>query len=266
MLDAGLSELPALIRWYLLNEWLLLPLVSFVLFLGCWELGGRLGLLDTFFFSSPPLIIAAGANEVLLPRFWNDVAVSSTEFMVGYLGAVIIAIPFGLITGWYRPLHYFFDPWLNAFNATPRIALLPLIVLWLGLGIWSKIAVIYLGVFFPLAINTFHGVRTVDRNLMDVTTSFGASSALRFQTLILPSVVPFVLVGLRIGVGRAIVGVLVGEFYSADAGLGKMIFKAGQTLQTDRLLFGALLITVWRCSRFGRWRSSSGGSSSGALA
>jgi NitT/TauT family transport system permease protein len=172
------------------------------------------------------------------------VFVSGQEFAAGYTVAVLLAVPFGIITGWFRSLNYFFEPWLSAFNATPRIALLPLVILWVGLGIMSKIVIIFLGAFFPVAINAFLGVRTVDRNLVEVAGSFGASRWKRITTVVLPSVLPFILVGMRIGVGRSIAGVIVGEFYTSNAGLGNMIYRAGQQLQTDRLLFGALFITI----------------------
>lgn len=221
-----------------------LPLATFAALIGAWEIAAQTGAIETFFFSAPTRIIAAGVKEVQIPRFWNDVFVSSQEFLIGYAVAIAIAIPFGILTGWFRTLHYLFEPWLSAFNATPRLALLPLVVLWVGLGIESKVVIVFLGVFFPVAVNVFFGVRTVDQNLVDVAQSFGASTRRRLMTVVLPSVVPFALVGMRIGVGRAIGGVLVAEFYTSQAGLGNMVFRAGQTLQTDRLLFGALFITA----------------------
>jgi NitT/TauT family transport system permease protein len=226
------------------REATLLPLITFGAVLALWEIGSRAGALDPFFFSSPSRVIAAGAREIVLPRFWNDVWVSSQEFTVGYLAAVAIAVPFGLLTGWFRTLHDIFDPWLSGFNATPRLALLPLVVLWVGLGIMSKIVIVFLGVFFPVAVNTFHGVHTVDANLLEVSKSFGASTSKRIWTVVLPSVLPFALVGMRIGIGRAVGGVIVAEFFTSNAGLGNYIFRAGQQLQTDNLLFGALFITI----------------------
>lgn len=209
-----------------------------------WEIAVAVGAVEPFFFSSPSRIVMAGAKEVQQPRFWNDVFISSQEFLVGYIAAILIAIPFGVVTGWFRSLHYLVDPWLSAFNATPRLALLPLVVLWVGLGIQSKMVIVFLGVFFPVAVNTFHGVRTVDKNLIDVATSFGASVRRRMMTVVAPSIVPFALVGMRIGIGRAVGGVLVGEFYTSNAGLGNLVFRAGQQLQTDRLLFAAIFITL----------------------
>ncbi len=221
----------------------LLPLASFAILIIAWEVASRLELINPFFFSSPTGVIASGAENIVTPEFWNDVWVSAQEFLVGYIAAVALAIPFGLLTGWFRPLHFMFEPWLAAFNATPRLALLPLVVLWVGLGFWSKAAIVFLGVFFPVAINTFQGVRTVDRNLYDVSRSFGANTYRRIMSVVLPSVTPFALVGMKLGIGRAVSGVVVAEFFTSQDGLGNFIFRAGAQLDTAKLLFGAFFIT-----------------------
>ena len=166
------------------------------------------------------------------------------EFFLGYFLAIAVALPFGLLTGWFRSAHYWFEPWLSAFNATPRLALLPLVILWVGLGLWSKVVIVFLGVFFPVAINTFHGVRTVNRDHLEVAQSFGASTAVRLRTVVVPAVLPFALVGMRVEIGRAVSGVIVAEFFTSQDGLGNMVLRAGQRLEIDRLLFGALFITL----------------------
>ena len=256
------------LRVYLDNERAILGIASFIGFFLFWEIGAAVGFVDLFFFSSPSRILATAVREVQLPRFWNDVWVSGQELVGGYVAAVVIGIPLGIFCGWYRRINYFFDPWLNFMNALPRVALLPLIVLWVGLGIWSKIIVVFLGAFFSIVINTLYGVRTVDRRLLDVAHSFGANDARIFRTVVLPGSVPFILAGLRLGVGRALIGVIVGELYAANAGLGYMITLASQTLQTDRLLFGVILLTLMGVlmvellrvfeKRFQRWRPSVG--------
>jgi ABC-type nitrate/sulfonate/bicarbonate transport system permease component len=222
----------------------LLPLASFAILVVIWEVTSRMGLISAFFFSSPTGVLAAATQNIVLPEFWNDVWISTQEFTVGYVAAIALAIPFGLLTGWYRPLHFIFEPWLAAFNATPRLALLPLVILWVGLGFWSKAVIVFLGVFFPVAINTFQGVRTVDRNLYDVALSFGASGYRRIMSVVLPSVTPFALVGMKLGIGRAVSGVVVAEFFTSDDGLGNFIFRAGAQLDTGKLLFGAFFITA----------------------
>jgi NitT/TauT family transport system permease protein len=241
----------------------LIGLVGFLLF---WEIGSRVGFVNRFFFSSPTGVIAAGIKEVQIPRFWVDVRASLTEFLAGYVLAIVLAVPLGLLTGWYRRLQYALDPWLNFLNALPRIALLPVILIAVGLGPASKILVAFLGAFFAIIIPTIQGVRTVDRRFLDVATSFGASRRRIFVTVVAPATVPFIVTGLRLGIARALIGVVTGELYAATNGLGVMIKFASDALQVDRMLFGVLLFTfaglvgvegVRRLERyFQRWRPS----------
>jgi NitT/TauT family transport system permease protein len=232
------------LRWYLTNERLILASASFVGFFLVWQVASSAGWVNRLFFSSPTAIANAAIDEFQNPRLWSDIRVSGTELIVGYLAAVVVGVPLGIVTGWYRKLNYFVDPWLNFMNSLPRVALLPLIVLWVGIGIWSKIVVVFLGAFFMIVMNTLYGVRTVDRHLLDVAASFGASQRRIFTTVVVPGSVPFILAGLRLGIGRALIGVIVGELYAANAGVGYMIVVASQTLQTSRLLFGVILLTV----------------------
>ena len=221
-----------------------LPLATLIAVSVVWEIGVDFRWLEPYFFGSPSRIIAAGAVALRDPSFWFDVQTSVSEFAAGYVIAVVLAVPFGIVTAWFRPLHYLFEPWLAAFNATPRIALLPLVILIAGLGLASKVGIVFLGVFFPVAINSFYGVRTVSPQLAEVTRSFGASGFKRLTTLVLPTAVPFALTGMRIGIGRAVGGVLVAEYFTSQAGLGHFILRAGENYQTSQLLFGAIFITV----------------------
>ncbi|HEX5466502.1 MAG TPA: ABC transporter permease [Candidatus Limnocylindrales bacterium] len=255
-----------LVRWYRRNERLILGLVGIAGFLGFWEFGARAGLVDTFFFSQPTAIAAAAVNEVQLPRFWGDVQASVFEFLVGFLLAIVTAVPLGIIFGWYRRLSYMANPWLNLFNSLPRIALLPLLVLWVGLGVESKIAVVFLGAFFSIIIPTVQGVRTVDRRFLDVAQSFGASQGRLFRSVVAPATVPFIATGLRLGLGRALIGVVVGELYAQTTGLGVIIIKASNNIQPDRMFFAIFIFTfagvvgVQALRRvehyFDRWRPS----------
>lgn len=214
-----------------------------VAFLLGWEIGANAGVVDTFFFSKPTAIALAGISEVQLPRFWNDFKVSAWEFVSGYVAAVVLAVPLGIVFGWYRRLSYMADPWLNLINSLPRVALLPLIVLWVGIGIESKITVVFLGAFFSVIIPTVQGVRTVDRRFLDVARSFGASQRRLFTSVVIPATLPFIVTGLRLGVGRALIGVVVGELYAQTEGLGVLITRASANLQPDRMFFGILIFT-----------------------
>ena len=165
-------------------------------------------------------------------------------------------------------MSYAFDPFINAMNATPRVALLPLVIIWLGIGIFSKIGIIFLGAVFSILINTRDGVKTTPVNLLNAARSFGASEGMVFKTVVVPSMMPFILTGLRLAVGRALVGVLVGELYAATAGIGFMITVAGATFQTDKVFVGVLIFAISGMigmelltkleQRFDKWRPQVG--------
>jgi NitT/TauT family transport system permease protein len=252
------------VRWYRRNERVVLSVSGVVLFFILWEIGSRAGFVDKFFFSSPSDIAAAAATEVAKPRFWQDVKITALELIVGTTVSVALAVPLGLLIGWYRRLSLTFDPWLNFFNALPRVALVPLVVLWFGLDWNMKAVVVFLGGFFAIILPTVEGVRTVERHLLDVSRSFRASERLIFTSLVIPGTLPFIVSGLRIAVGRVLAGVVIGEFYAQTEGIGVMTYKASATLQSDRMMFGILIFTVLGIvlyeavgaaeRYFGRWR------------
>lgn len=209
-----------------------------------WELASAQGWISSRFASSPTGVIQAGLREVQLIRFWRDVQTSTIEFAAGYALAVVLGVPLGLVIGWYRRLSYALEPFMNFWYATPRITLVPLLALWLGLGISSKIAVVFLGAFVVILLNTYHGVRTTDPKFVAVARVFGASQVQFFRSVVLPSSFGFILAGLQLGVGRATIGVFVAEIYAAQAGLGVMIRIASNNFQVDRVIFGTLVFIL----------------------
>jgi len=233
-----------LARWYRRNERTVLSVAGVVTFFFAWQVGSDAGVIDPFFFSSPVAILAAGVNEVQLPRFWDDAKISALELTVGSLAAVVLAVPLGIAIGWYRRVSLTFDPWLNFFNALPRVALVPLVVLWAGLGAEMKTIIVFLGGFFSIILPTVEGVRTVDRQFLDVARSFRAPERLIFTSLVIPATLPFIVTGIRIAVGRVLAGVIIAEFYAQTQGLGVMIARAEASLQSDRMLFGVLIFTL----------------------
>ncbi len=159
--------------------------------------------------------------------------------------ACILGILVGMLLGWYRTLDAMFEPFVTMFNAMPRVALLPLIIIWLGIGIESKVAAVFLGAFFPIVITVMRGVRTVDENLLKCSRSFCASDWQVFKTLVLPTCVPYLVAGMHIAVGRGLVGVVIGELLASQAGIGHMINKASTSFQTDKVFVGIILLTVF---------------------
>lgn len=227
------------------NERLLYGLTGVIVFLSLWEFGSRADIIDRAFFGRPTGIIEAGIREVQTPRFWGDLWASFSEFGIGYLLACAFGIPIGLAAGRFRRLQYALDPWLNFFNSLPRIALLPVLVIMFGVfGPGSKIAAVFLGAFFSIVIPTMQGVRTTDRRFIDVARSFGAGEWLLFRSVVIPATVPFIITGLRLGIARALIGVVTAELYTQTEGIGVLIRRATELRQGDRALFGVLLFTI----------------------
>ena len=189
-----------IVRWYRRNERPVLSLLGLTLFVVMWQIGADSGVIDKLFFSSPTAIAVAGWEEVQNPRFWEDVKVSGWELFVGSVLAIVVSIPLGLAIGWYRRLKYAADPWLNFANALPRAALVPIVVLTAGLGVEMKIVVVFLGGVFTIMVATVEGVRTVERQLLDVARSFRASQRRIFTSLVIPGTLPFIVSGMRIAV------------------------------------------------------------------
>ena len=265
LLDVRVAEASNLYKFYLNQEKKILGTIAVVIFLSIWELvGNTFQLINPMFMSAPSLIYKAAVGLFTSGEIYNDLYISGIEFAWGYFLSVIFAVPFGIMCGWYRRMAYIFDPFINAMNATPRVALLPLVIIWLGIGVLSKVGIIFLGAVFPILINTRDGVKTTPHNLLNAAKSFGASEWQIFKSVVLPSTLPFILTGLRLGVGRALIGVMVGELYAATAGIGFMITVAGATFQTDKVFVGILIFATTGMiamelltrleSRFDKWR------------
>jgi len=197
-------------------------------------------------FISAPTLIAAEAWQqyVVTGEIWRHLAVSGLELAAGLGLAILVGIPFGLAAGWYRRFGYAVQPFLAALNATPQVALLPLMVIWFGTGFGIRIAIIWLLAVLPIAIAAQSAVRTTDGRLVRVAESFGASQAQLLVSIVLPAAIPFIISGLRLAIGRAMIGIVVGELYGAAVGVGLMINRAGSLLQTDVVFVGVLTIVA----------------------
>jgi NitT/TauT family transport system permease protein len=218
-------------------------LLGFVIVLPLWEAVVRLGLIRRVTLSSPSLILEAAWEDLFVTGIlWPHIGQSSQQFFLGLGLALITGVPLGLALGLFRRLNYFLDPWLSAIYATPTIALVPLIVLILGLGIESKIFIVWLEAIFVIVVTTMVGVHAAEARYLDLARSFRASRWLTFRSVILPSSFPYILTALRLGVTRSLVGVVVAEFFAANKGLGFFINFSGTTLRTDRVMLGVILL------------------------
>lgn len=246
------------------KERFLLGLLGVVSVLAVWEMLVATGVFRTSMMSSPTLIaervVAELEGDTLFPALW----VTLRAYLVGLGIATVVGIPLGFIGGWSRRASYILEPWLAGLNATPTVAIVPLILLWLGIGDASKIFIVFLFAIFPYAFNTMIGVRQSEAVYLDVARSFGASNAKTIRTIVLPGAVPFVMTGARLAVGRALIGVVVSELVASNTGLGFLISIASGTFDTALLMlcviivgmFGLIMAEVMKRleRQFDKWR------------
>lgn len=196
-----------------------------------------------------PAIVLPGPYDVVLAfqqlfstaSIWPDLATSGKELLYGLVVATLVGLPTGLAIGWYTRLAYALNPLITFLYATPRIALTPLLIIWLGIGDSSKIAIVFLMAVFPIVINTASGVQNLDPAVLRVARCFGAGHLQIFRTIALPGSVPFIISGLRLAVGQALIGVFVAELSGATHGIGMLMSTAGQQFQTS-VVFAGLFI------------------------
>jgi NitT/TauT family transport system permease protein len=193
------------------------------------------------FFTVPSRILATLWQMFASGTIWAPLGVSATAFAIGLALAIAAGLPLGILLGRSNMLNAMFDPFITAFNATPRLVFLPLLMLWLGIGLWSKVAIVFLGALFPLLINTHEGVRNADKLLINVVRSFGAKEWDVARLVVIPNSLPFIVVGLRLAIGRAILGVVVAEFFGAQDGLGVLMVRAASSFNVD-VVFAGLII------------------------
>jgi ABC-type nitrate/sulfonate/bicarbonate transport system permease component len=233
--------------------------------LGIWEaVWSYTHWISPLFFSGPSAIAKAFWISLTQGNLLADLAFSGKNFTIGFGIALVSGVVLGVVTGWYRRIRLILDPFLNAAYAAPRIAMMPLIIIWFGIGMWSKVFIVFLSAFFPILVNTAAGIRNMDRDLLRAARAFCASDWQIFKTLAIPGSVPFILTGVRQGVAVGLIGVVVGEMLGSSEGIGFMVTYGGQTFQTDTLFVGFVIIAfagVLLTSvaerlerRFSRWR------------
>ena len=239
-LDVERRESPAL-TWYRTHTSALRGLLSLATVGLVWEIAGRSG--------RWPLILAP-ISDIWLKfvqlaatgELQRHILVSLNEFFVGFAIAAVLGILLGIAIASSDAVKDFIDPWVSAVYATPTVALAPLFIFMFGIDAPSKMAVVFLLAIFPVVINTATGMRSTDQVYIDAARSFSANRAQIFTKVLIPSALPFIVAGLRLGIGRGLVGVVVGEFIGARAGLGFLIFRSSQAFQIDAMWVGVFLL------------------------
>ncbi|HEY2230932.1 MAG TPA: ABC transporter permease [Xanthobacteraceae bacterium] len=234
------------VPWLTRERWTAIrrPLTTLVVVLAAWEILARTVLTNRLFFAPPSEVALAAMRLWETGELQKHIWVSFNELIYGVLLAIVVGTALGVIVGISQKVQAYTEVYITALYATPLVAVTPLLILWLGIGVGSKIAVVFLTAVFPILINTIAGVRATEASLIEVAQSFCATRQQIIMKVTLPSALPFILTGIRLGIGRGIVGVVVGELFGSQAGLGFLIYTAGQTFDVPTLFVGIVTLAV----------------------
>jgi sulfonate transport system permease protein len=207
-----------------------------------WEVLGPL--VNPILFSYPSKIAAAFIELTLNGELPHYAAESLQILFYGLAAAIVVGIPLAVLMARVKPVDWALELPINAFYATPIVALVPLLVLWFGIYMQAKIIVVFLFAVFPILINTYQGVRECDKNLLEVARSFRSSERQMWRDVLLPFAVPYIAAGIRLAIGRGLVGMVIAEFYTTISGLGFMITRYANVFETDKTFVPVILLML----------------------
>jgi ABC-type nitrate/sulfonate/bicarbonate transport system permease component len=235
---------------------------SVAVFFVIWEYYGRR--MDPIFMAPPSAIFDAALQLIHSGALRKALVQTLWPFSVGMALTVIVGTLLGIVIAQWRILEYILDPFINALYAIPRIALVPLIILWAGLEFTGKVTILVSVAIFPITVNTYAGIRDVRGSMLEIGRAYGATEWQIFSKIVMPAAVPFIMAGIRLAVGLAIIGIIVAEFFTAISGLGGMIVEYANVFATAKLfvpiiviaLVGVVLteLVMWLERRMSRWR------------
>jgi ABC-type nitrate/sulfonate/bicarbonate transport system permease component len=247
-----------------MNRKVIVRLVSLIFVLLVWEYYGRR--VNPILFTYPSAIARAFLVLVGNGELQSYMKESLLVLTYASILSVLAGVLLGVIMGRFSIVEWAADIYVNALYSTPMVAVVPLIVLWFGFKVPAKVIIVFLFMVFPVLLNTYEGVKNVDRNLQEVARSFCSSEGQLWRHLIIPSALPFIVAGVRLAIGRGLVGMIVAEFYTSVTGLGYMIVRYANALETDKLFVpivmvmilgvGLLSLAKWVEGRIAPWRNS----------
>ncbi len=232
------------------QDWrrLLLGILAIALFFFAWEAVLTWVIpLNKFIISKPSLIFTGLFRDMESGLIWRDLLASGRPLVFGFGAAIAVGIPIGVLMGWRVRVGYSLDPLLTALYASPLVAVAPLVIIFFGVGISGKAILIFVLCVFPFVFNSYAGVRSVDPLLINAVRAFGGKEWQLYRIVLIPTVLPFVIAGARYAIGRALIGVLVGEFFAASEGVGYRIAWYGDMYVLDRMfgyIFAIMVIAV----------------------
>ncbi len=222
----------------------LLGIGAIVLLLIAWQIAATAGWINPFFTSYPSKIFSAFVELFVSGFIFKHLGRSALELFVGLTIGVCLGVVFGVLTGWYKAAQGLLGSFVTTFYVTPVIVLVPLLIVWFGVGVTVKVIVVSLAVFFPMVINVRAGIKNIDPDFIRTARAFGANDLQIFSTVALPSSLPYILSGLRLSIGRGLMGVIVAELYGSGAGLGYLMTLFSSTFQIDKLMAVIVIFIV----------------------
>lgn len=226
------------------NRKLLLGALAVAVFFAAWQGVFLFVPLNPLFITTPGLMAQALVDLIENGELINDLSVSAVPFFYGFGAAIAVGVPLGIVMGWRARVGFALDPLMTALYASPLVALAPLVVIFLGVGVSGKAIIIFLLSVFPFVFNTAAGVRVIDPLLINVVRAMGGTERDLYLKVLFPGVLPYVVAGARIAIGRALIGVLIGEFFAASEGIGYAIARFGDLFALDRMFACILVITI----------------------
>jgi len=218
--------------------------LAVLVFMVLWEASMPLGLVKVADISRPSLVGKAFFQLAASGEVWEPLLISLKEFFAGFVLALIVGIPLGIVLGRYRFCSMLLDPLLMALYTMPYLAIMPLLVVWFGVGFGATLSVVFIGAAFPILINTAVGIREVDPLWVRAVRSFGGSEWDIFRKVLLPGAVPSMMTGIRLGVGRGLLGMVVSEMYASTEGIGGLIGLYGNSFRTSELIALIAVVSV----------------------
>ena len=217
-------------------------MLSFAVVVLLWEYYGRR--VNPILFTYPTAVARAFVSLVASGELQSFMKESLLVLTYASVLAIVVGVLLGVIMGRFSVVEWATDVYINALYSTPMVAVVPLIVLWFGFKIPAKVIIVFLFMVFPVLLNTFEGVKNVDRNLQEVARSFCSTESQLWRHLIIPSAIPFIVAGVRLAIGRGLVGMIVAEFYTSVTGLGYMIVRYANALETDKLFVPIVVVMI----------------------
>jgi ABC-type nitrate/sulfonate/bicarbonate transport system permease component len=222
----------------------LIGTVAVAVALGFWQLAADEQWINPLVSSSPSGIVRAAAQLNRSGTLGTAVGQTAELFAVGFGISLVTGLALGLVLGWYKYVEAALDPFVSILYASPRIAIIPLITVWAGIGFTAQVVIVWLTAVFPIIINVAAGVSAVDRDYLRVARSFLATNRDVLFAVAIPGALPSVIAGVRQGLAQGLIGVVVAEYFVGDNGIGGLIFNAGQTLETGNAFVGVIIFAA----------------------